>query len=369
MKHLGGALRERTPEATMEIVTPLLETAGISRIADLTGLDSLNIPVFTCMRPLSKHVSTSQGKGVTPALARCSAIMEAIEHYYAETCHQARYKKPFSALSTESHLDPRRLNVGFYQHHALSAEPFHWIDAIDLFSNDTIAVPREAFQFDFAQQSSAYGLFNISTTGLASGNSDLEAECHAIFEMIERHALRELPKLSAIDYANKIINLDTVDNDEINTLIDTLLSNNTDLTLMDLTHQFDVPVIHCTITDNNPFRNLPAFSGSGAHTDVAIATLRAITEAAQSRLTYIAGSRDDLFSPTYQTTQSSFSQHGTRDYTQITSHTRFKDMAHLSKWLRHHLETHGIEQLLCIKHTDDSVPISVLHLFAPGLII
>ena len=81
LHNLGGTIRTRVPSETLEITKPYIEKAGISRIANITGLDCLNIPVYTCYRPNSKNLSTSQGKGLTDELALCSAIMEAIEHY------------------------------------------------------------------------------------------------------------------------------------------------------------------------------------------------------------------------------------------------------------------------------------------------
>lgn len=81
---LGGTIRARHPEETLRIIQPYIKKAGITRIASLTGLDNIGIPVYTCIRPNSKNLSTSQGKGITDSLAMCSAYMEAIEHYYSE---------------------------------------------------------------------------------------------------------------------------------------------------------------------------------------------------------------------------------------------------------------------------------------------
>jgi hypothetical protein len=57
---------------------------GITRIAVVTGLDRIGIPVALATRPNSRSVAVSQGKGLTLAAAKVSALMEAIELWHAE---------------------------------------------------------------------------------------------------------------------------------------------------------------------------------------------------------------------------------------------------------------------------------------------
>ena len=58
---------------------------GITRLADLTGLDRIGVPVFAAIRPNSRSVATSQGKGLTADAARAGALMEAVERWHAES--------------------------------------------------------------------------------------------------------------------------------------------------------------------------------------------------------------------------------------------------------------------------------------------
>src|SRR6266581_2284150 len=64
--------------------SPLQRRAGITRIAELTGLDTLGIPVFAAIRPMGLSLSTQQGKGTTALAARVSALMESLETWSAE---------------------------------------------------------------------------------------------------------------------------------------------------------------------------------------------------------------------------------------------------------------------------------------------
>ena len=57
---------------------------GITRVANITGLDRIGIPVTLAIRPNSRSVAVSQGKGRTLDDAKASALMEAIEIWHAE---------------------------------------------------------------------------------------------------------------------------------------------------------------------------------------------------------------------------------------------------------------------------------------------
>ena len=71
-----------------------------------------------------------------------------------------------------------------------------------------------------------------------------------------------------------------------------------DVGIWDVTSDIGVPVFQCVIAgreaglgDGDLF---DAELGSGCHPDPEVALLRALTEAAQARTTFIAGSRDDF---------------------------------------------------------------------------
>src|SRR5919112_2788422 len=79
-----GTHRAATLEATWKRFAPAARRAGITRIADLTGLDTLGIPVFAAIRPMGLSLSTQQGKGLTALAAKVSALMESLETWSAE---------------------------------------------------------------------------------------------------------------------------------------------------------------------------------------------------------------------------------------------------------------------------------------------
>src|ERR687891_2259925 len=79
-----GTHRTIAPATTLARVQPYLAALGITRIANVTGLDRIGVPVVMVCRPNSRSLAVSQGKGVTLDAAKASGLMEAIELYHAE---------------------------------------------------------------------------------------------------------------------------------------------------------------------------------------------------------------------------------------------------------------------------------------------
>ena len=83
-RYLDGTHRVVEPKATLARVLPLAPRFGITRLANLTGLDTLGIPVAAAYRPNSRSIAVFQGKGTTLEAAKASALMEAAEAWHAE---------------------------------------------------------------------------------------------------------------------------------------------------------------------------------------------------------------------------------------------------------------------------------------------
>ena len=79
-----GTHRSVDPAETLARVRPLMARMGITRLGNITGLDRIGIPVAVAVRPNSRSVSVSQGKGLDLPQAMASALMEAAEGFHAE---------------------------------------------------------------------------------------------------------------------------------------------------------------------------------------------------------------------------------------------------------------------------------------------
>src|SRR5215510_6239155 len=82
--YVTGTHRARSPRETLNDYLPLMSCFGITRLATVTGLDSIGLPVYTAIRPNSRSLATAQGKGFDADSAKVSALMESIETWHAE---------------------------------------------------------------------------------------------------------------------------------------------------------------------------------------------------------------------------------------------------------------------------------------------
>lgn len=362
---LGGTIRARTAEQTLEIIQPYIKKAGITRLANLTGLDNIGIPVYTCIRPLSKNLSTSQGKGITDSLAKCSAYMEAIEHYYSENV-ATNLTASIDELTAAGHtfIHPANMPPAFFVNKFTASTPLSWTLGSNLIDDQPYYVPTEILSMDFSENA-ATGFFFKETTGLASGNNRDEALCHALYEVIERNCSNEFNSLPLHDKNLRAIDANTIDYAAAVAILEKLQQSQVDVVIFDTTNRFGVPTFHSIICDNNPLRGLGRYAGFGTHFNKGIALCRALTEAIQSRLTFIAGSRDDMFPDCYKT-QAKIQVAVNKNYQQSLAYPD-ESLPQQLKSLLNILQNNGYEQVIAVTHTRSDDAIAVVHTLIPKL--
>src|SRR5271170_727210 len=100
MLKVDGIDRVISAAETIERVAGAAESLGVTRLADITGLDRIGIPVYSSVVPKSHDVlSVYNGKGARPADAQVGALMEAIERQTALKARPAMIEGSFSDLS------------------------------------------------------------------------------------------------------------------------------------------------------------------------------------------------------------------------------------------------------------------------------
>lgn len=263
--------------------------AGITRIADITFLDRIGIPVYQAVRPASRNLSVSQGKGTTIEASKASAVMEAIELWHAEDLSHLTSKVATPAEMARS--NPAALSQLPWRGDAASFRhlPMQWLDVTSLDDAQRGTLPRTVLELDLVG-TERWDLrpFQQTSNGLASGNCYEEALLHGLYELVERHGLarvRHLPELK------RAVDLQRLESTECLRLIEQIHRAGGKVRVYDVTWEVGIPVLMAGLI----FADLPwTWHGSGCHLSPAVALSRALTEAAQSRLTYIAGVRDDL---------------------------------------------------------------------------
>lgn len=281
-------------------VWPHLSELGITRVGRQTGLDRLGIPCWAAFRPNSLHLAGSQGKGLTDAAACISAAMEAVEGAVAEAPQGARRLATANELTTAAQdwFNPERWIP--YGTAFDTTRPITWISGADLYTGVPRWLPLDIVDMD-GEHSELTSVCK-NTNGLASGNSVDEAVFHALCELVERDAAtlwEFLPAETALATA-----IDPADFGDpiVDGLVAQVAASGLSLRLFDQTSDLGIPVVMAVLgpQDHDGFvGELEVTAGYGAHPVATRAAIRAITEAAQSRVTSIAASRDDIHSAAF----------------------------------------------------------------------
>ncbi|MFO0994639.1 MAG: YcaO-like family protein [Hyphomicrobiales bacterium] len=295
-----------TPEATLARIRPHFASLGITRLGEITGLDSLGIPVAFATRPNSFSLSVNLGKGRDPASARASAAMEAAEIAIAERTPQGAIIGSQSELATAGHslLDLGR--IARCQPHRLDPdESLVWVKGRSLFNGEAIMVPWSLVGLDHRPHAATYhDAFEVATDGLASGNVLAESVLHGLYELVERDAFAQLELMSGQRLMARRRNVQAMGPD-LARLLALIAKRDLELRLFEMTSDIAIPayfaILSQTERDDGDFYSFSSLCGGcGCHASPERAIIRAVTEAAQARTAMAAGARDDLPPSHYQ---------------------------------------------------------------------
>lgn len=293
-RYFRGTHRTVEPSRTLSVVAPFLGEMGITRVANVTGLDRIGIPVYTVCRPNSRSISVCQGKGLDADAARVSGVMEAVETWHAENIALPVRLGSRDELQRELPLvDVDRLPKSVEELYRPD-RPLPWVQGQRWPDGAPLYVPLEIVSADYTlPRLPGSGCFAASTNGLASGNTLAEAVAHGLYEVIERDAstLWSLSRPRARHECG--VDPATIDDDDCRALLARFEQAGLEVRTWDVTSDVGIAVFLCLVFSREADASDPEF-GCGAHPAREIALARALTEAAQARTTFIAGSRDDF---------------------------------------------------------------------------
>lgn len=375
----SGTHRVVAPAATLAQVSRFMPAMGITRIANITGLDVIGLPVVMVCQPNSRSLAVTQGKGIDLTSAKASGLMEAVEAFHAE-----RIMLPLKLASYEElrythrvvdvHQLPRTGTSALNPHLLI-----HWIEGYDLLQHEPVWVPFDLVHTNFtvAMRGHASGFFTTSN-GLASGNHLLEAISHGICEVVERDALSLWYLRDAAAAEQCRVLLDTITDPACRAVLQQYERAGMALGVWEITSEIGIPTFLCGVIDgrDSELRRLCYAEGLGCHPVREIALLRALTEAAQSRLALIAGSRDDAVRAAYQQLRDRelhrqqraalLHERPQRRFTDAPSYhadTLDDDVA----WELDRLRAAGIQRVIVIDLTRDEFRVPVVRVIVPGL--
>ena len=348
---------------------------GITRLGNITGLDRIGIPVAVAVRPNSRSVSVSQGKGLELPQAMASALMEACEGFHAEEIGPVRRAAYRDLAPRATVIDPDTLCAGSRPFDL--AAPIDWVEGYDLLCGGPCWVPAEIVHTDYSLPRPD-GFFLAGSNGLASGNHLVEATNAALYELVERDALALWMALPLRQRAGCALNLASVDDRECRKLLDQYDAARIGVRVWNITTDTGIAAFLCEIYDragSDP-QMLRRFHGSGCHADRGIALSRALTEAAQTRLTYITGIRDDLSPAEYEAAPGDDIREALLDaLARETAPSLFAAMPSFAsddlvedlRWALSQLQTIDIKHVVAINLTRPEFDIPVVRLVIPGL--
>lgn len=296
----GSGARTVPTEVTEAKARAMARRLPVTRLADLTPLDEIGLPVYCAVTPLARDLTTHLGKGTTRQAARVSALMEACERVTAETPPPGTLRASFHELLAGGRraIDPSRFDLPTDTLFAPECA-VDWSPAVDLATGDqvwlatdlVICPPRDGI------------LSQADTNGLAAGNSRFEAILHGLCEVIERDAAARA--LFAELYAEPGDPLlpprciDPATAGEANrAAIAAMRTQGYEVAVHDLTTEIPIAVLRAVLVDPAYPSEAGAvprrFAGLGCAPDAGLALSRALTEAAQSRLAFVQGARDSF---------------------------------------------------------------------------
>jgi len=369
-----GTQRSISPAETLERIRPHFPKFGITRLANITGLDYLGVPVTLAIRPNADTLSQGSGKGFSLEAALTSGAMEAIELFHAEepdlpTFQLAYEQLPATRMAVE--------DLPFTKHHLFRTWwPYRWTMGWDLINQEEVPVPWWLIHMGkHPLRRRDLHTFQVTSNGLASGNNFLEAVNAGIFEVIERDAVAcNRVAWAEIKRAPPLVDQRTISQPLVLDLIDRLARAQVRILLFDCTNDIGVPV-YMTYLYDTANSVVGVYRGYGAHLDPEVAMIRAITEAVQARLIYIAGSRDDVFRHNYlrlKKSDDSFlraamnsmepTTRGRGRGSDVTDSFEGDTQCALDK-----LKAVGLNRAIVVELTRPGLPIHVIKVIVPGL--
>jgi ribosomal protein S12 methylthiotransferase accessory factor len=282
-----------------------MDRFGITRLADHTGLDVIGLPVWTAIRPMARSISQCHGKGLSHEQARMSAVMEAAETALAETAERC-----FVANGTADQVGSTHHAADLSQMLkcrdpiAAAKETLSWVAATGILSKRTCVVPLDLVSLDFRVDGTCQSdSFNKSSVGLAAHQTLENAILHALLEAIEYDAVALAQSWPGILSSCPAPELIAPSSPALDGAIAMLETAGHPPVFIDVTSDIGLPTVFCWLDDGRNHaasqRERP-FAGHACRFSLHDAALAALLEATQSRLTDIAGAREDIEPESYR---------------------------------------------------------------------
>lgn len=287
----GPADPTRSAEAgdLLELAGAAARDAGVTRLAEITRLDCLGLPVWQAVRPMSRALSVHMGKGSSDDDARLGALMEALESHHAERFDAEGPRCRADALSSVALAD-----CADDRDRPLDSERiYRWVEAEELSTGKSSFLPFDFVSLDLTRDWDSP--FDRSSNGLAAGPSRDEAIAVALHEVIERDAVTEWRAGGILGCMACALDTDGITFGWFREWAACLDEAGIAARFYRVPSITGTPVIACELADpGKEGAPYSAVQGFGCHPLPEIALFKALAEAIQCRATAVAGAREDL---------------------------------------------------------------------------
>lgn len=281
-------------------IEPLLAAFGVSRVADQTGLDRIGVPVWSAIRPMSRGLSVATGKGVTEAAAWLSAVFEALEQAFAE-----RASDLCTIVETPDRMSERgQRTIPLARQPRCAALRIRqdtevaWVRGQCLVTGEEVFAPYDLVGMDMAAAAPwDPDQFLMASNGLAAGGNIDGAVLHGLRELVEDDAFfaaQHFPKRRSHPGAS--VTFECAPCHPLPEIVSMVERSGLEARFMSPQTGLNVPVIVAALVPERDAAGIPLFSGVACRDRAEDAALAALLEAIQTRLTFVAGSREDLVS-------------------------------------------------------------------------
>jgi ribosomal protein S12 methylthiotransferase accessory factor len=356
-----------------------MKEMGITRISNLTGLDRVGVPVVAVTRPNSRSVAVALGKGFTLGAAKASGVMEAIESFHAEHIDKPLLLSSYERLQQRARVidleQLPRVSVGALR----AGQKLLWVEGRELSRDEECWIPYEVVHSDYTLPfPTGSGAFLMSSNGIASGNHLTEAISHGICEVVERDATALWMFSTSEAQARTRVDLRSINDELCLEVLQRFARAEVKVTVWDITTDVNIPCFRCQVEDAETFGYEPLHpvAGYGCHPRREVALMRALTEAAQARLTIVSGARDDLSQTLYDGDPAPRAARKIPGVDHVSAATRhFEDAPSCNaptveddvQWELSQLASAGFCQVAVVDLTKPEFGIPVVRVVIPGL--
>jgi ribosomal protein S12 methylthiotransferase accessory factor len=338
-----GLNRTVPVDHTIRAARGLARRFGVTRVADITGLDRIGIPVAVAVVPKSDDFLTIySGKGSRRADAVVGALMEAIERQATVRARPECITASAMELRAREHIvEPSEILTSMADGYR-DDRACEWVEGNDLLGRRPTFVPAATAGYCWRHLPNVAPHRITTAHGLSAGNCIEETVSQSLCEWVERDAwtLAELTshwrrrayaevqmgRNFGEHFEDDFERYPSIDFAGIGEPVEGLLRRfrraGLEPIVRDISSDLGIPVVVATIAEDEIPGFPQAHFGVGAHPDLRVAATRALTEAAQSRAGDIQGVREDLAPP-----------EGNGDAKGVVVHTRRVKSIDRNRWM------------------------------------